>query len=96
VEYGKSVLESEGRTGMEIVCTKCHSPICTFMDSKPAEAGESGPERIPSACPKCAMPLPCGIESFDAVDAMRCPNCDALFEHGHFVCYGAKPTSDSN
>ncbi len=96
MEYGKSVLESEGRTGMEIVCTKCHSPICTFMDSKPAEAGESGPERIPSACPKCAMPLPCGIESFDAVDAMRCPNCDALFEHGHFVCYGAKPTSDSN
>jgi hypothetical protein len=24
VEYEKSVLESEGRTGLEIVCTKCH------------------------------------------------------------------------
>jgi len=33
VEYEKSVLESEGRTGLEIVCKKCHSPVCTFMDS---------------------------------------------------------------
>jgi hypothetical protein len=39
VEYEKSVLESEGRTGLEIVCTQCHSPICRFLDSKPAEAG---------------------------------------------------------
>jgi hypothetical protein len=21
----------------------------------------------------------------------RCPYCDALFQHGEFVCYGAKP-----
>jgi hypothetical protein len=38
VEYEKSVLESEGRTGLEIVCKRCHRPICTFMDSKPADA----------------------------------------------------------
>jgi len=45
VEYEKSLLESEGRTGLEIVCKKCHSPICTFMDSKPAGAVESEPEK---------------------------------------------------
>jgi hypothetical protein len=41
-EYEKSVLESEGRTGLEIVCKKCHSPVCSFHDIKPAEAVESG------------------------------------------------------
>jgi len=50
VEYEKAVLESEGRTGLEIVCSRCHSPICTFHDSKPAEAVESKPEKVPSAC----------------------------------------------
>jgi hypothetical protein len=29
VEYEKSVLESDGRTGLEIVCKRCHTPICT-------------------------------------------------------------------
>src|SRR5882762_12033976 len=95
-EYEKSLLESDGRTGLEIVCKKCHSPVCTFMDSKPAEAVESKPEKPLSACPKCGMPLPCGIESFDVVDALRCPNCDALFERGQFVCYGAKPQAQQN
>src|SRR6266851_3798586 len=52
VAYEKSLLESDGRTGLEIVCTRCHSPICIFHDSKPAEAVESEPERTPSACPK--------------------------------------------
>jgi len=28
-----------------------------------------------------------------AVPVLRCPNCDALFERGRFVCYGAKPAS---
>jgi hypothetical protein len=75
VEYEKSLLEADGRTGMEIVCTKCHSVICTFLDSKPAEAVESEPENAPSACPKCGMPLPCGVNGFDVIDALRCPNC---------------------
>ncbi len=96
VEYEKSLLESEGRTGLEIVCRKCHSPVCTFMDSKPAEIVESNPKKPPSACPKCGLPLPCGIDSFDLIDVLRCPNCDALFEAGQFVCYGAKPTSSPN
>ena len=90
VEYEKSLLESDGRTGLEIVCKKCHSPVCTFMDSKPAEAMESEPQKAPSGCPKCGMPLPCGIDGFDAIDVLRCPECDALFERGRFVCYGAK------
>jgi len=51
-----------------------------FYGQQPAEAVESKPEKPLSACPKCGMPLPCGIESFDVVDALRCPNCDALFE----------------
>ncbi len=95
LEYEKSVLESDGRTGLEIVCTRCHSPICTFLDSKPAEVG-SEPEKAPSACPKCGMPLPCGADSFDSIDALRCPECDALFEHGRFICYEAKPVSNQN
>src|SRR5258706_328744 len=37
VEYEKSLLESDGRTGLEIVCKTCHSPICTFHDTKPIE-----------------------------------------------------------
>ena len=41
-------------------------------------------------CPKCGMPLPCDLSGFDVIDALRCPNCDALFERGGFVCYGAK------
>ena len=40
VPYEKSVLESDGRTGLEIVCVNCHFVICTFHDSKPAEAAE--------------------------------------------------------
>jgi hypothetical protein len=91
VEYEKFFLESEGRTGLEIVCKKCHSPICTFMDSKPADAVESKSQKTPSACPKCGMPLPCGVDGFDAIDVLRCPECDALFERGRFVCHGAKP-----
>lgn len=95
VEYEKSVLESEGRTGLEIVCKNCHSPVCTFTDSKPAGTVEAEPQRAPSACPKCGMPLPC-IAGFDSIDVLRCPECDALFERGQFVCYGAKPTSNLN
>ena len=39
------------------------------------------------------MPLPCDLKRFDVIDALRCPHCNALFERGQFVCYGAKPTS---
>ncbi len=96
VEYEKSLLESGGCTGLEVVCKRCHTPICTFMDSKPADAVESEAEKVPSACPKCGMPLPCGIDGFDAIDVLRCPECDALFERGRFVCYGAKPQAQQN
>jgi hypothetical protein len=94
VEYEKSVLESDGRTGLEIVCKKCHSPICTFHDTKPIESAVTAePEK--SACPKWGMPLPCDLKAFDVIDALRCPHCDALFEQGTFVCYGAKPSVTS-
>jgi hypothetical protein len=93
VEYEKSLLESDGRTGLEIVCVNCHYVICTFHDTKGSEDSAAEPDKI--SCPKCGMPLPCIAES-DSVDALRCPNCDALFERGQFVCYGAKPTSHPN
>jgi len=54
--------------------------------NKPAEAVEAEPEKQPSAYPKCGMPLPCRVNGFDAIDALRCPNCDALFEQEKFVC----------
>jgi len=28
------------------------------------------------------------------LDALRCPHCDALFEQGRFVCYGAKSSGE--
>lgn len=96
VEYEKSLLESGGRTGLEIVCKRCHSPVCTFLDSKPVDAVEAEPGKAQSACAKCGMPLPCAVDSFDSIDVLRCPECDALFERGQFVCYGAKPTSKPN
>jgi DNA-binding NarL/FixJ family response regulator len=43
-------------------------------------------------CPKCSQPLPFSID-LDVADVLRCPNCDALFEYGKFVCYGPKPSS---
>ena len=88
VEYEKSVLESAGRTGLEIVCTRCHLVICTFHDTKPIESAVTAEPEKQSACPKCGMPLPCDVKGFDVIDALRCPNCDALFEQGTFVCYG--------
>ncbi len=41
-------------------------------------------------CPKCGDCFPFCIDNFDAIDVLRCPNCDALFERGRFVCYRAK------
>jgi len=46
--------------------------------------------QTPSTCPKCGEPFPFCIDNFDVIDVLRCPNCDALFERGRFVCYGAK------
>src|SRR5712671_4027478 len=51
VDYEKSLLEADGRTGLEIVCKKCHSPICTFLDTKPTD--ESQRATASSLCPKC-------------------------------------------
>jgi hypothetical protein len=43
-----------------------------------------------AGCPFCF--------DLDVIDALRCPNCDALFEHGKFVCCKAdrkaQPNSD--
>jgi hypothetical protein len=39
---------------------------------------------------KVGMPLPCGVDQFDVIEVLLCPNCDALFERGQFMCYGAK------
>jgi hypothetical protein len=74
-----------------------HSLICTFHDSKPAEAGESEPQKAQSACPKMRNALArVGSIRFEAVDALRCPNCDALFERGQSACYGVKPRAHSD
>jgi hypothetical protein len=89
VEYQKSLLEADNRTGLEIVCKKCHSVVCTFHDTKPIEPAVTAEPKL-SACPKCGMPLPCDLKGFDVIDLLRCPHCDALFEQGKFVCYGAK------
>jgi hypothetical protein len=35
--------------------------------------------------------FPFCVDNFDVIDVLRCPNRDALFERGRFVCYGAKP-----
>jgi hypothetical protein len=40
---------------------------------------------------ECGQPFPFCFD-LDVIDALRCPNCDALFEHGKFICYGAKST----
>jgi hypothetical protein len=64
--------------------------ICTFLDSMPVDSSPAESEKPASAGPKCGMPLPCGVDQFDVIDVFRCPNCDALFERGQFVCYGAK------
>jgi hypothetical protein len=45
----------------------------------------------PTTCPKCRVEFPLFLADFDEIDAFRCTNCDALFEHGEFVCYGPKP-----
>ena len=95
VEYEKAILESDSRTGLEIVCKKCHSVVCTFHDTKPIESGVIVEQGKQSACLKCGMPLPCDLKGFDVIDLLRCPNCDSLFEQGKFVCYGAKPSCAS-
>jgi uncharacterized C2H2 Zn-finger protein len=48
------------------------------------------PKPKAATCPKCGSPLPCLMTDFDSIDVLRCPECDALFEQGNFVCYGAK------
>src|SRR5712671_4217129 len=93
VEYEKSLLEVDGRTGLEIVCKTCHSVVCTFHDTKPIDPAVTAEPETQSACPKCGMPLPCDLKTFDVIDLLRCPNCDALFEQGRFVCYGAKSSA---
>jgi hypothetical protein len=56
-----------------------------------AAKNDKTPEfKIPAICPKCGEPLPFCIDNFDVIDVLRCPNCDALFERGRFVCYGVK------
>jgi DNA-binding NarL/FixJ family response regulator len=47
-------------------------------------------DTVLAKCPKCGQPFPFSVD-LNVIDALRCPNCDALFEYGKFVCYGAKP-----
>jgi hypothetical protein len=42
-------------------------------------------ERV--ACGKCGEPIP-GCNDFDVTYIFRCPNCDALYENGKFICFG--------
>src|SRR5258706_4377604 len=75
-------------------CSLCEA-VRSVADSVSPEQAASAkndktPEyKIPSTCPKCGEPLPFCIANFDVIDALRCPNCDALFECGGFLCYGA-------
>jgi hypothetical protein len=39
-------------------------------------------------CPMCGKPWPWGHSKMDTHFALRCPNCDALFENDRFVCFG--------
>src|SRR3979490_3299513 len=73
VEYEKAMIESDRRTGLEIVCKTCHSVVCTFHDTKPIESVTAEPE-TQSACPKCGMPLPCDLKTFDVIDFFLFPN----------------------
>jgi hypothetical protein len=82
VDYEKSMVKSDGRSGLEIVCKKCHSVVCTFHDAKPIESAVTAKPEKQSTCPKCRMPLPCDLKGLDVIDALRCPECDALFERG--------------
>ena len=54
VEYEKSLLEADGRTRLEIVCKKCHSVLCTFLDTKPTEAATKAEPEKQSSVPEVA------------------------------------------
>src|SRR5258708_34807189 len=80
------------QTGARALRSHVRNAIHPFARStirKPIEDSASAEPDKRSACPKCGMPPPC-VSGFNSIDAPRCPNCDALFEQGKFVCYGAK------
>ncbi|HEY4817781.1 MAG TPA: response regulator transcription factor [Candidatus Acidoferrum sp.] len=58
----------------------------------PSDSRTDSEDTVSAKCPKCGQPFPFSIE-LDVIDALRCPNCDALFEYGKFVCYGPKPST---
>jgi hypothetical protein len=74
------------------LCEAARSVADTVSPEQTACAkNDTTPEfKPPSICPKCDEPFPFCIDNFHVIDALRCPNCDALFERGRFVCYGAK------
>jgi hypothetical protein len=76
-------------------CSLCEAARSVADSVTPEQAASAKnyrtPEfKVPSICLKCGDPFPFCIDNFDVIDVLRCPNCDALFERGRFVCFGAK------
>jgi len=95
--YGKrfktsSTSRTLSLTAANAVCEAARSVADTVSPEQAENAkNDKTPEfKIPSTCPQCGDPFPFCIDNFDVIDVLRCPNCDALFERGRFVCYGAK------
>jgi hypothetical protein len=80
------------------LCEAARSVADTVSPEQAASAkNDKTPEfKMPSICPKCGETFPFCIDNFDVIDVLRCPNCNALFERGRFVCYGAKSGSVSD
>jgi hypothetical protein len=77
-------------------CSLCEAARSVADSVSPEQTASAKNDRtpefkLPSVCPKCGDLFLFCIDNFDVIDVLRYPNCDALFERGRFVCYGAKP-----
>lgn len=58
-------------------------------------AHQSEHKELEMECPNCHEDL--GFDDcFDRIEIFRCPNCDALYENGQFVCIGVPKTQRTN